>query len=103
MNCFVRESRRGNHDAYQKRVFVWFSSPTLHLILHRTMESQDPKMAWVGWDPKVHLALNPLPWAGSPFIRPGSQSPIQPGLEEHPGMRHLQLLLATSSSILPSP
>lgn len=46
-------------------------------------------MAWVGWDLKVHLVLTPLPWAGSPFTGLCSQSAIQPGLEAHPGTRHM--------------
>lgn len=60
-------------------------------------------MAWVRWNLKVPLVLTPLPWVGSPFIRPGSQSLIQPCLEAHPGTKHLQLHLHLQLSWQPVP
>ena len=39
------------------------------------LESQDPRMVWVGKDLIDHLVPTPLPWAGPSATRPGCSKP----------------------------
>lgn len=48
-----------------------FSGTILILLMAMTAENRNHRMVYVGKDPKKHLVLNHMPWAGASPARPG--------------------------------
>ena len=59
------------------------------------------RMVWVGKDLIDHLSPTPLPWAGTPSIRPGCSKPHPTWPWTLPGRGQPQFLWATSARASP--